>query len=105
MKHYSIEVNEKVFNFIEKYKKVYKDLSILYDAAYWRLQRDEEDYFNEQLKLYILKVGSLSKEISLCLALEKGVRQLTENTFEEIKYIVSDSITDKKTNKIIKLKK
>lgn len=105
MKHYNIEVDEKVFNFIEKYKNVYKDLGILYDAAYWRLQRDEEDYFNNQLKLYILKVGNLSKEISLCLALEKGIRPLTENTFEEIKYIVSASITDKKTNKIIKIKK
>lgn len=47
MKHYNIEVDEKVFNFIEKYKNVYKDLGILYDAAYWRLQRDEEDYFND----------------------------------------------------------
>lgn len=104
MKHYNIEVDEKVFNFIEKYKNVYKDLGILYDAAYWRLQRDEEDYFNDQLKLYILKVGNLSKEISLCLALEKGIRLLTENTFEEIKYIVSASITDKKTNKNKKIK-
>ena len=105
MKHYNIEVDEKVFDFIEKYKKVYSDLSNLYDAAYWRLQRDEEIYFNEQLKLHILKIGLLSEEISLCLAFEKGIRKITDNTFEEVKYIVSASITDKKTNKIIKMKK
>lgn len=47
----------------------------------------------------------MSKEISLCLAFEKGVRKVTENTFEEVKYIVSASITDKRNNKIIKMKK
>ncbi|EKV56945.1 hypothetical protein A966_07899 [Brachyspira hampsonii 30446] len=54
MQHYNIEVNQKVYDFIEKYKPIYSDLSILYDAAYWRLQRDEEDYFNDKLQLYIL---------------------------------------------------
>ncbi|KLI17934.1 hypothetical protein [Brachyspira hyodysenteriae] len=105
MQRYNIEVNQKVYDFIEKYKPIYSNLSILYDAAYWRLQRDEEDYFNDKLQLYILKVGSKSSQISLCLAFEKGIQKLSKNTFEETKLIVSASITDKKTNKIIQIKK
>lgn len=105
MQHYNIEVSQKVYDFIEKHKLIYSDLQILYDAAYWRLQRDEEDYFNDELKLYILKVGNKSSQISLCLAFEKGIRQINTNIFEETKYIVSASITDKKTKKIIKMKK
>ncbi|WP_300365335.1 hypothetical protein [Brachyspira sp.] len=90
---------------LEIYKSIYSDLSTLYDAAYWRLQRDEEDYVNDKLQLYILKVGSKSDQISLCLAFEKGVRQLSKNRFEEIKLIIVASITDKRTKKIIKMKK